>query len=351
MTKDVPIKMTSITQLLRDGSNYRHWELDFNSYIGFIPDVAEYVTGGKRIGDDDYKQEFADVVNFVIHWTIDRELSLTLQDILSPFVRLEELRKQFSGVFFAARQAAMKELNTMTYDSKSVTLDQHVATMRSKRDHLTKIGVRLPDDVFAIILANLVPHGFPDIALAFESRLIIDEDHVVSSSDVTKAMGAAGVVHRRVTTGAEVMKVWTRPRGQGPSSENRTCFWCDIRGHTIRDCKKKKEHERAKGSASGTKSDARSVKITEVEADVAGVGYAPWDDPSEVTVSPMTLSPDPSVSVFNTGATHHVFNDQSRFITLRATAEIPVKMADGSRGGVIVGVGTVEIEDFGTGQD
>lgn len=29
MSKDVPIKMTSITQLVCDGSNYQHWELEF----------------------------------------------------------------------------------------------------------------------------------------------------------------------------------------------------------------------------------------------------------------------------------------------------------------------------------
>ena len=157
MTKDVPIKSTSITSLARDGSNYRHWELDFQCYVGFIPDVADYVTGVKQSTDDNYKQDFADVVNCVIHWTIDRELSLSLQDIPLPFERLEELRKQFSGVSFAAQQAAMKELYTLTYDSKSTSLDQHVTTMHGERDHLARIGVQIPDNVFAIILSNSVP--------------------------------------------------------------------------------------------------------------------------------------------------------------------------------------------------
>lgn len=169
--------------------------------------------------DEDYKQDFGDVVNCVIHWTIDRELSLSLQDITSPFGRLEELRKQFSGVLFAARQAAMKELYTIVYDSRSVSLDQHVTTMRGKRDHLARIGFRIPDDVFAIILSNSAPQGFPDIAGNFESRLLLDEEHSVSSSDVTKAMGAADVTYRRTTSGAEVMKVWTKQRTPGPSTE------------------------------------------------------------------------------------------------------------------------------------
>lgn len=78
MTKDCPIKMSSITKLERDGSNYRHWELDFFSYIGFIPEIGEYATGEKAESEADYKQEFADVMNCIIHWTIDRELSLSI---------------------------------------------------------------------------------------------------------------------------------------------------------------------------------------------------------------------------------------------------------------------------------
>lgn len=114
----------------------------------------------------------------------------------------------------------------------------------------------------------------------------------------------------------------------------------------------KKEGARpCQGSGSNTKTETRAARVAEVEADVASVGYQPWDNPAEVTVSPMTLCSDKSISVFDTGATHNVFNDRSRFITLRPTAEIPVKMADGTRGGVIVGVGTAEIESATDGGD
>lgn len=78
LTKDCPIKMSSITKLERDGSNYRHWELDFFSYVGFIPDIADYVTGEKTESDEDHKQYFGDVMNCTIHWTIDRKLSLSI---------------------------------------------------------------------------------------------------------------------------------------------------------------------------------------------------------------------------------------------------------------------------------
>lgn len=46
MTKDMPIKLGNMIKLAQGGSMYRHWELEFMSYIGFILDVCEYVTGG-----------------------------------------------------------------------------------------------------------------------------------------------------------------------------------------------------------------------------------------------------------------------------------------------------------------
>lgn len=242
----------------------------------------------------------------------------------------------------------MKELTTIVYDSKTTTIDQHIMLMREKRDALTRIGLRLADDTFAILLANSVHSGFTDIASAFKSRLLIDEEHVISTSDVTKALGAADVTYRRTGVGSEVLKVWTRPQNRSGTSDQRTCFWCDMKGHAVRDCRKKKEHDRAKASGQqGGKSESRSAKLTEVEADVTEAISSPWDDPVEVTVSPVDLPRESTVAVFDTGATHHVFNDRTRFLTFRKTAVIPVKLADGSRGGCITGVGTVMVESFG----
>lgn len=134
----------------------------------------------------------------------------------------------------------MKELRMMRYDSQPVSLDQHMTTICGKKDHLSQIGVQLPDNVFAIILSNLVPQGFPNTVNQFESCLLLDKRQVVGSSNVTKVMGAADVTHQHVVAGTKVMKVWRKPCGAGTLTEGRTCFWCDITGHTICDCRKKR---------------------------------------------------------------------------------------------------------------
>lgn len=68
MTKDIPMEMSRITTFERDRSNYCHWELYFMLYIEFILDVAEFVTGEKEEDSGaNYKQDFAAVVNHIIH--------------------------------------------------------------------------------------------------------------------------------------------------------------------------------------------------------------------------------------------------------------------------------------------
>lgn len=84
LTKDLPIKLLSITKLERDGSNFQHWELDFTSYVAFAPDIMAYLSLDMYPGSDGYKDDFAEVVNSLIHWNIDRELALSLVDITLP---------------------------------------------------------------------------------------------------------------------------------------------------------------------------------------------------------------------------------------------------------------------------
>ncbi|KAG0140255.1 hypothetical protein CROQUDRAFT_53537, partial [Cronartium quercuum f. sp. fusiforme G11] len=171
VTKDLPIKMSSITKLERDGSNFQHWELDIMSYVSFIPDVVMYFNGERMVDDDKYSQEWADIGNAIIHWSIDRDLARSLRDIQSPFDRVEELRKQFSSVSYAARQAILEQIVATCYDSTKMTIDSHINEMRSLRDKLQQAGTTLPDDVYALLLARSMPAGFPDISVNFEASI------------------------------------------------------------------------------------------------------------------------------------------------------------------------------------
>lgn len=340
LTKDLPIKLTSITKLERDGSNFQHWEVDFQAYIAFAPDIAGYLSDEMEPGVEGYKEDFAEVVNSIIHWTIDRELALSLQDIPHPAGRIAELRKQFSGVSFTARQAGLKVLTSKTYDAKAGTLDEHLMSMRSSRDKMKRIGVKIPDDVFALILANSMPPSFPDVSTSFKGRLLRDPDTVISTSDVARSLGAADVAHRRREMSSEVMKV-SLPQDNRP--ETRRCNYCYIRGHLRADCRKRLAGEK-KGQGSKDASSSKNVQAKEVEAEMAGVGFEAWDEPSEVTVSNINLDLETDDGVFDTGATHDVFNSPDHFISIKEIEPIKLTLADGSAKSVITAVGSVRVE-------
>lgn len=53
-------------------------------------------------------------------------------------------------------------------------------------------------------------------------------------------------------------------------------------------------------------SSSKNMNAKEVEVEMAGVGFEPWDEPSEVTVRKINLDIDADDAVFDTGATHGV---------------------------------------------
>lgn len=341
LTKDLPIKLSSITKLERDGSNFQHWELDFESYVAFAPDIAGYLSEEMQPSYKSYKPDFAEIVNSIIHWTIDRELALTLRDIPHPAGRVAKLRKQFSGVLFAARQATMKSVNSLAYDPKVTLLNEHVMTMQSSRDKLKRIGVHIPDDVFGLLLANSMPTLFPDISTSFKSQLLADPGRIVSTSGVGRALGAADVTYRRREILSEVMKVAVQ---QDSCTEHRRCNYCYIKGHVKADCRKRIAKETRTNEGQKEVSSSKKFTAREVEAEMAGVGFSPWDEPKEVTVSKMNRDLEPDDAVFDTGATHDVSNSPKHFVDLKEIAPIKLTLANGSAKSMITAVGSVRVE-------
>lgn len=78
----------------------------------------------------------------------------------------------------------MKVLTSLTYNPKAQSLDEHLMAMRSNRDKMKRIGVNVPDGVFALLLANSMPSTFLDISTSFEATLLRDSTASISTSDV-----------------------------------------------------------------------------------------------------------------------------------------------------------------------
>lgn len=90
-------------------------------------------------------------------------------------------------------------------------------------------------------------------------------------------------------------------------------------------------------------SSSKKVSAREVESEMADVGFNPWDEPTEVMVSEIDVDLDCDDAVFDTGATHNVFNLVKHFISLKEIEPIKLTLADGSEMLMITGVGLVSI--------
>lgn len=288
MTKDLPIKLSSIVKLEVDGSNFTTWERNLRNYLALIPDVADYFEEDMITGNENYKPEFAEVVNSILYWTMEDELSTMVNSIQHPSGRMAELRKQFSKVSFAGRCAKMVELNDLKYDSSTGSLENHLIVLRKKKEELKMIGLDLSDEMFAIVIRNSMPSDFPNVDAAFEDRIALNPTVVITSSDVQKAINAADIQYRRGKV-PEALKLTTRIP---PSHEQRTqsastssnsyrpirCYNCNGLNHMARQCTRRRQFQsRGKSSNSG------SVKTNEIELGMAELDLQPWDDPKDVT--------------------------------------------------------------------
>lgn len=102
LLKAVPIKLEAITKLTAVGDNFDVWEADIMDYLTFISDATEYLKPGALPNVKGYQEDMANGVNSVIHWTIDRQLGMRIRKVsMYPSVRMDELRRLFSGVSYA----------------------------------------------------------------------------------------------------------------------------------------------------------------------------------------------------------------------------------------------------------
>lgn len=230
LTKDLPVKLPSITKLERNGSNFQLWELEFMSYVVFAPDMMMYKYENVVPGTDGYKEDFEEVVNSLIHWAIDCEVELSLVNIQAPSARVAELWKQFAGVPFAVRQSSSRILTTTIFNAKSGLLDTHLMTMQLIRDKLKRVGVLIPDNVFALHVANSMPGDLPDVSISFEGSLLHQPQQAISTSVFCRELEAAEVAFHRKYNNVEAMKAAVV---EDLHFENRRCNYCVIWGHLL----------------------------------------------------------------------------------------------------------------------
>lgn len=110
--------------------------------------------------------------------------------------------------------------------------------------------------------------------------------------------------------------------------------------HYARDCQKKQKDKKDKKVET-------EVAEKEPELEEADIGFSVCVLQINVKISRLETDIEAFLTVFDTGATHHVFNNRKYFITFKSIAKIPVKMANGSESSFLTGIGSVAIRNPG----
>lgn len=336
LLKAVPVKLENITKLLNDGSNFDIWDADIREFLGMIPEAVIYLKE-EALPMEGWSESMANGVNGVIHWTVDRQLGMRLRKYSPyPSARMIYLRNLYSGETFANLLSLFQQLKSAMYDPSSVTLDIHISKMSELRRRLEKSGMTLTNDVFGAFLAVGTPSGFPDIAQTFEPALLADPKAIISTAKITRALGLADISFKRQNPTSSDALVVTASGSDG--KKDLKCRYCKKKGHFQIDCRKKKKDEEDKKTPTTREVDAGKIKAADVDIGFAGCVTLQHIDVFQVGTNVLRWT-----VIFDTGATHHVFNNRRYFTHLRQIKPIPIRMANGPSTSVITAVGTAMI--------
>lgn len=304
LLKEVPVKLENITKLLPDGSNFDIWDADIQEFLGMIPGASVYLHEDAMPHVDGWNVSIGNGVNSVIHWTVDRQLGMRLREHSTyPSARMIYLRNLYSGETFANRLAIFHQIKSSVYDPSVMTLDAHISKISELRRCLEKSGMMLTDDVFGAFLACGTPAGFPDIAGTFEPALLANPKAIISASKITRALGAADISFKRQNpTSSEALAMTSKDNSDG--KDKLKCQYCKKRGHFQVDCRKKKKDEEDKKTPTTREVDAANIEAVETD-----VGFTGCITMNQIEVLQIATNVTQWSVIFDTGATHHVFND------------------------------------------
>lgn len=338
LLKSVPVKIDNITKLLEDGTNFDVWDADLQEFLLMIPMAVEYIDEMALPELPGWSADMASGVNGIIHWTVDCQLGMRLREHSPyPLVRMTYLRNLYLGETFTNRLSIFHQIKTAVYDPSSSNLDRHISRMSELRRRLEKAGMFLTDDVFGAFLAVSTPSGFLDISATFEASLIANPKAIISTAKITRAMGLADIAFKSQHPGStEVLSI--NNKDNSSSSNKDKCCYCKKKGHYQADCRKKKKDEEDK-----QKPSAKDVEVKEVESADADIGFIGCVKIRQIEVFQRNTDVNQWVVIFDTGATHHVFNDRRYFVDIRQITPLPIKMANGSVSSFITAVGTARI--------
>ncbi|KAG6590615.1 Copia protein [Phytophthora cinnamomi] len=192
---------------------------------------------------------------------------------------------------------------------------------------LSNIGAKMEDEDVAICLLRSLPKSFENVVLNLEMS-----NAELRTQDVIKVLTNEHIKRQGDQT-AQV-KIEDAARAFNAERESRHCTYCGKSGHVVEKCwtKQKEENRGARRGRSGR-----------------GANNVQWRDDSDDDCVAFAVSMECGVSRTNkfqgswaidSGATHHICNDKTKFVDIKVCDEGELTVANGNTA-KIMGVGTV----------
>lgn len=260
---------------------------------------------------------------------MDAEYHHVVDDCEEARVAWARLRTLYEGSQKAGRIYLKRQLFSMEMKEGANVL-QHCNEVLNIHAKLVAVGAKMEDEDVAICLLRSLPKSYENVVLHVEmsnADLKTQEVIKVLTNEHVKRVG-------EMKTGS--VKTEDHAKAFASEQDTRVCSYCGKTGHLVDRCwtKNKQDGRKTNGGRFGGK------RANHVQRDC-------YDDDGEAIAFAISMECGvPSTNAMNglwaidSGATHHICNDKSKFATLAEGDHGELVVANGSKT-KIMGIGTV----------